>query len=69
MTKADRLEIYESFFHKINLHVVCMNNEKVRDAVSLIDSWSYAHRRGNGALSDKEQKKMVEDVITKMKEF
>lgn len=69
MTKADRLEIYESFFHKINLHVVCMNNEKISDAVHIIDSWSYAHRQGNGAFSDKEQKKMVENVINKMKEF
>ncbi len=69
MTKSERLKIYESFFHKINVHCITMNNEKIREAVSLIDKWSYAHRQGNGEPTEYQQKKMVESVIKKMKEF
>ena len=69
MTKANRLKIYESFFHRINLHCLTMRSDKVADAVSLIDAWSYAHRSGNGELTDAQQKKQVEHVINRMKEF
>lgn len=69
MTKSERLKIYESFFHRINLQVLTMNNEKIKEAVTLIDRWSYAHRQGNGEVSEYQQKKMVESVVKKMKEF
>lgn len=69
MTKLERLKIYESFFHQINVYCITMNNDKIREAVGLIDSWSYAHRAGNGELSTSEQKRQVESVINKMKEY
>lgn len=69
MRKAERLAIYEEFFHSINLHCITMNQAKITEAVSLINSWSYAHRAGNGEPSEYEQKKMVEHVIKKMSEF
>jgi hypothetical protein len=69
MRKAERLAIYEEFFHTINVHCTTMNQEKIREAVSLIDAWSYAHRAGNGEPSDYEQKKMVEQVIERMSRF
>lgn len=69
MTKLERLKIYESFFHSINVHCITMNNEKIKDAVSLIDKWSYAHRQGNGEPTEYQQKKMVDSVVKKMKEF
>ncbi len=69
MTKKERLQIYESFFHQININCITMNQPKLAEAIRLIDSWSCAHRRGNGEPSEYEQKKMVETVIIKMKEY
>lgn len=69
MRKEDRLAIYEKFFHQINVYCITMNQEKIKDAVSLINSWSYAHRIGNGEHSEYQQKKIVENVIKKMDEF
>ena len=69
MTNKERLKIYEAFFHQINVHCIIMNTEKIRDAVGLIDSWSYAHRAGNGELTEYQQKKSVEHVIRKMEKF
>ena len=69
MTKQERLKIYEGFFHQMNVYCITMNNEKIREAVHLIDRWSYAHRQGNGELTEFEQKKAVEHVIEKMRDF
>lgn len=69
MTNKERLEAYESFFHSISIFCICMNNEKIKDAVSLINNWSYAHRAGNGELSEKEQQKMIDIQTLKMREF
>lgn len=69
MTKKERLEIYEKFFHRINVHCITMNQAKISEAVGLIDSWSYAHRCGNGENSDHQQKMKVEHVIGKMRDF
>lgn len=69
MTKLERLKIYEEFFHQINVYCITMNNDKVSEAVHLINQWSYAHRCGNGEHTPHEQKKAVEQVINRMKEF
>jgi hypothetical protein len=70
MTLKEKVQIYESFFHQIQLHyAVTMNQGKVLDALNIIDSWSYAHRVGNGQLSDKEQQRMIDKVAERMKEF
>jgi len=69
MNNQQRLRIYEQFFHKINLHCITMNNEKIKDAVGLIERWSYNHRVGNGTLTEKEQRKMIDSVIKEMEEF
>jgi hypothetical protein len=69
MTKKDRLEIYEAFFHQFQMHIMMHNDKKITEGLRLIDSWSYAHRSGNGECSDYEQKKKVEHVIARMKDF
>lgn len=69
MTKLERLKIYESFFHQVNVYCITMNNEKIQEAVGLIDRWSYAHRMGNGEFSDREQKKIVDRVVKIMGEW
>lgn len=69
MTKKDRLKIYESFFHNMQHASVIGNDRKIADGFNLIWDWSYSHRFGNGQLSNYEQKKCVERVISKMKDF
>jgi hypothetical protein len=69
MNNQQRLRIYEQFFHKINLHCITMNTEKIKDAIGLIDSWSYSHRVGNGTFTEKEQRKIIDSAIKRMEEF
>ena len=69
MTKLERLKIYESFFHQINVYCITMNGDKIKEAISLIDSWGYSHRAGNGELTQIEQKRQVEHVIKRMGEY
>lgn len=69
MKKLERLAIYEGFFHKLNLYILSAQRQKITEAISLIDDWSYAHRVGNGELTLAEQKACVEGVIEKMKDF
>jgi hypothetical protein len=59
MTQKEKVKIYERLLHNISYAVTAGNNERVRELVSLIDSWSYAHRSGNGELSDREQRTRV----------
>jgi hypothetical protein len=69
MSPEEELQIYRTFFHQINVHCITMNNEKIREAVGLIDSWSYAHRRGNGEYTEEEQQECVNNVIRRMRDF
>lgn len=69
MNKAERLKVYEAFFHKINMALLTHNQEKIQNALELIDAWSYAHRFGNGEPTEFEQKRMVEKVIARMGTF
>lgn len=69
MTKRQRLQTYEQMMHKISLYVTVMNFDKIQEAVQLMDSWSYAHRSGNGELSDAQQQQRVDNVVVLMHEF
>ena len=70
MTLKEKVQIYEGFFHQIQLHyAVTMNQGKVLDALNIIDSWSYAHRVGNGQYSDQVQQKCIDKITERMKEF
>lgn len=68
MTCEEKLRIYERVFHKISYGVTAMNNERVREIVSLIDSWSYAHRAGNGELTYKEQEARILRALKKLQD-
>lgn len=51
-TDAQKVAVYEALFHRINLSLVCCNDQIVRECVEGIDAWSYAHRAGNGEGGD-----------------
>ena len=55
----EKVAMYERFLHALNMGVTCVDNDMVRELVSNADRFSYAHRRGNGELSDREQQQMI----------
>jgi hypothetical protein len=46
-----------------------MNGDKVREMISAICSWSYAHRCGNGEYSEEEQQKLIDKSFEKIKQL
>ena len=58
-TLEEKVKMYEDFLHKINLGCVCCNHEMVRELVGNADKWSYAHRAGNGMITEEEQQEMI----------
>jgi hypothetical protein len=56
-------KIYESVFHKIQMCSVGFQGDKIREIVGKICDWSYAHRSGNGELSDREQQERIDSAL------
>jgi len=71
MSKPDdkeKIATYEGFLHDINLYLTCGDNGKIRKLVNNADGWSYAHRQGNGELSDEEQQNLIDSKFWKLRE-
>lgn len=62
-------EIYEMFFHKMYLCSVSMNEDKLKEGVGIILSWSRAHTSGNGELTDEEQRARIQHWVDKMDKY
>lgn len=63
----EKVDVYERLLHKIQLNAqVIMDHEVVRDLVSNICDWSYAHRQGNGELSYEEQDELIRHQFEKL---
>jgi hypothetical protein len=63
----EKVEVYEKLLHKIQLNAqVIMDHEVVKDLLSNICNWSYAHRQGNGELSDGEQDELIRTQFEKL---
>ena len=60
MTDADKIKHYEDFLHRLNMFVVCCNSEGIQELVSNADSWSYAHRVGNGEMDEETTEKNIQ---------
>lgn len=69
MKEKDRSKIINTFLHSLALNFEMCNVDKVHNGLNLISSWSYAHRVGNGEYSEKEQQKLIDSIINKMKEY
>ena len=65
-TLKQKVDQYESFLHKINSFMVSCNNDGIKELVENADNWSYAHRVGNGELSDREQQRMINNQFWKL---
>lgn len=60
MTDSEKVKIYESVLHRLQLYgEVTMDRGRLSRLLSLIYTWSYAHRAGNGELTDEEVEENV----------
>jgi len=67
-TLREKVEVYEQLLHDIQLHAeVTMRPDAVRALVGKICGWSYAHRSGNGELSEKEQQVRIDHAFWNLK--
>jgi hypothetical protein len=65
-----KVRVYEALFHQIQLFsAVAMNPAEMQKIIGLIDSWSYAHRRGNGEYNEDEQQALVDAAFGRMAEY
>ena len=63
-----KIAVYESLLHDLHFAAfVCMDNKRVGDLLNAISNWSYAHRQGNGELSDVEQQQIIDKAFDKLK--
>ena len=69
MSKKDKIQKYEELLHKIQMCAeVTMDNEKLKRLISNICRWSYAHRAGNGVLTERQIKKNIKEKFNKLTE-
>jgi DNA-binding transcriptional MerR regulator len=63
------IKIYENVFHRLQLYgEVTLNGDKLSKLLKKIYDWSYAHRQGNGELSDEEQQELINSCLRKLEE-
>jgi hypothetical protein len=64
-----KVKQYETFLHNINMMMVCGDSNRLQTLLNNADRWSYAHRIGNGELSDEEQQEIINKAFKKLNEF
>lgn len=67
-TNKEKIKRYEDLFHAINLAIVACNNDLINIYIRQIDMWSYAHRIGNGQLSESKQKRIITNAFYRLGE-
>lgn len=69
ITDAQKIIQYEQLLHDIQLYrEVVMDSEKVKTLLDNICRWSYAHRRGNGELTEEEQQTLVDEAFQHLRD-
>jgi hypothetical protein len=63
-------EVFHQVFHHINTHAsITLNADKMQEIIGAICRWSYAHRSGNGELSNEEQQVRVDCAFDRIKQI
>ena len=65
-TLKQKVAKYEDFLHRLDLMMTCGDNEGIKKLLSNASSFSYAHRIGNGELSEKEQQRIIDHNFWKL---
>ncbi len=58
-TLEEKVAQYEQFLHNINMMAISGNGSGIRTLLNNADSWSYAHRVGNGELTEEQQQEII----------
>ena len=59
-TPEQKIQVYEKLLDRIALFYDIGDNKSLRAILEKINKWSYAHRVGNGELSEEEQQKLID---------
>jgi hypothetical protein len=65
-TLEEKVQMYESFLHSLNMYMLCGSNYAISMLLQNADAWSYAHRCGDGELSEQEIEKNVNKKFWKL---
>jgi len=67
-TQKQKIEMYEGLLHDINSSAaIAMRAEDVQRLIRNICDWSYAHRQGNGELTDKQQRNLINGAFWRLR--
>lgn len=58
-TLKEKVKMYEQFLDCLALYAETGNNCLVQDLINNAGDWAYAHRVGNGELSEKQQDQII----------
>lgn len=61
--KNERILWMESLLHQLNAARTAGNVDAINQLLNRIDDWSYAHRVGNGTLTDRQQEQMIRQAF------
>ena len=65
----EKITVYEGLLHDLHFaSSVTMDSKRVGEILDKISRWSYAHRQGNGELSNVEQQELIDKAFQKLKE-
>lgn len=66
-TLRQKVTVYEDLLHALHSCSYSLNGpERAQELLKRISEWSYAHRRGNGELSPKEQQELINKAFWKL---
>jgi len=65
-TLEEKVEMYEKFLHALNLYMLCGGNYAISMLLQNADNWSYAHRMGDGELSEEEIERNINKSFWKL---
>ena len=68
-TDSEKIKMYEDFLHNINMMQLSGNEKGMQKLLVNADNWSYAHRVGNGELSEEEQQERINIKFWKLNDL
>ncbi len=68
LAMAAKLEIYEEYLEQLAMAVDVSNHAKVYDLLQKAQSYSYAHRSGNGEITDEQREDRIYEARKRLVE-
>jgi hypothetical protein len=64
----EKVKVYEKVFHDIQMFTsITGDMSAMRHAIAIINEWSFAHRSGNGELTEEEQAAHIQKQFERLK--